>query len=105
MSLSVRELEEKILRSCISELLNHGFELTVSNGMDRPIRLSTDADAVFNVMRSVEEERILVFHNNKNIGWIYFVCGNDGWDVICDYTINMERYLTKTFALIEELGG
>jgi len=26
-------------------------------------------------------------------GWVRFVFGNDGWDVICDYTVNLESVL------------
>ena len=25
--------------------------------------------------------------------WVWFVYGNDGWDVVCDYTINLESII------------
>lgn len=38
-----------------------------------------------------------------SIGHLYFVFGNDGWDVLADYTTNLEDLLPKTMALIDKL--
>jgi hypothetical protein len=34
-------------------------------------------------------------------GWIHFVYGNDGYDVICDMTVSLEPYLPDTLAIAE----
>jgi hypothetical protein len=36
-------------------------------------------------------------------GWVFFVYGNDGYDVISDYTTNLESSLTATNKLAESL--
>ena len=36
-------------------------------------------------------------------GWVRFIYGNDGWDVINDYCVTFEPHLVKTNALIDEM--
>jgi len=36
---------------------------------------------------------------------VYFVLGNSGWDVISDYTTNLEALLAGANALAESLEG
>jgi hypothetical protein len=36
-------------------------------------------------------------------GWVRFIYGNDGWDVMNDYSTVLEPYLIKTNALIDEM--
>jgi len=36
-------------------------------------------------------------------GWVYFVYGNDGWDVVSDYTTNLEAVLKGSGELAERL--
>lgn len=35
-------------------------------------------------------------------GWVYLVYGNDGWDVICDYTTNLEPLMKGADAIAEQ---
>jgi hypothetical protein len=41
-------------------------------------------------MFKTDQEHIRVFRDNEQIGWVFFVYGNDGWDVVNDYTTNLE---------------
>lgn len=41
----------------------------------------------------------------NKIGWIWFIYGNDGHDVVSDYTTNLEKVLQGATALAEELAG
>jgi hypothetical protein len=36
------------------------------------------------------EGEILIENRINSIGWVYCVFGNDGWDVISDYTTNLD---------------
>lgn len=55
-------------------------------------------------MFATDEEYILVWFtkpiadpdestDNRPNAWVKLVYGNDGWDVICDYTINLETII------------
>lgn len=62
------------------------------------MRLSADANAILAAMFSTGEDRLFVHlptHTGETewCGWVYFVYGNDGWDVVNDYTTNLESIL------------
>jgi hypothetical protein len=58
-------------------------------------------------MFTVDEEKLLVRKtaNSRTFdGWVFFVYGNNGPDVINDYTTNLEPALVKTNALADRLA-
>lgn len=98
----INKLEEIIVRSCVHELLEHGFLLSVDHGGDDyEINRSSDGEAVFAKLMKQPEERLMAIENDNIFGWIHFVYGNSGYDVICDMTVSLESYTVKTQALCE----
>ena len=96
------EIEARIVASCVYELLEHGFLLSVDNGGDDyEINRSSDGEAVFAKLMKQPEERLMAIKNDNIFGWIHFVYGNSGYDVICDMTVSLESYTVKTQALCE----
>lgn len=58
-------------------------------------------DAIFDL----DECYLSVWKNDTRVGFVELVMGNDGYDVICDYSINLnslmgpiEEWIAKTFA-------
>jgi len=104
-----KEIEERIVRNAVHELLDHGFTLSVDNGGDDyEIDRSVDAEAVIAELGHTEEDRLLARTGDSIKGWVHFVYGNDGYDVICDMTVSLEPYLPDTLAIAEgyaELHG
>jgi hypothetical protein len=109
MSVKMRqEVEKKIFKQAIQSLLAAGFAVSIDNGGDDEyeIKDSTDLAAIIKASNLTDEERVYVRKLNEPIargshffGWVFFVYGNDGWDVISDYTINLEPFIgdgTKT---------
>ena len=97
-----KEIEERIVRNAVHELLDHGFTLSVDNGGDDyEIDRSVDAEAVIAELGHTEEDRLLARTGDSIKGWVHFVYGNDGYDVICDMTVSLEPYLPDTVALAE----
>lgn len=90
-------MEEAIVRLFIKTALAAGYTLTVNNGGDEDeIEVSTDEQAIIDVMREAGEDIAYLFKLDnvaKHVGWVQFVYGNDGYDVICDYTTNLEELL------------
>ena len=100
--MNAREMEAAIVRNAVHELLDHGFTLSVdTGGEDYEIDRSVDPDAVIAELMNTDEDRLLARAGESIKGWVHFVYGNDGHDVICDMTVSLEPYLPETNALAE----
>ena len=95
--------EQAMLKCLIAELLEHGFALSVNDGEEEVVKQSRDPEKIFQACRSTDQDLLIVFHLEprglRQIGWIKLVYGNDGWDLLSDYTINLEPFLVKTQTL------
>lgn len=90
----VQQVERRIMKRCVKELLAAGYQLSVFDGEEITVRRSTDRKAILAAMRTTDDDYLYVYQGaDKKIGWVRFVYGNDGPDVICDYTTNLEAAL------------
>lgn len=103
-------IEKRIAKQCIFDLLAAGYCITVHDGEADCLVHSRDAKAILAAMRSTDDDVLKVYaprpdnpDEMQSMGWVYFVYGNDGWDVINDYTTNLESVLARTNALIKTL--
>jgi hypothetical protein len=88
-------------RATIAAILAAGFSVTVNNGEeDDEISSSRDAESIYRAMFSTDEDYLHVVRhkpgagaNVMESGWIRFIYGNEGPDVINDYTTNLESIL------------
>lgn len=97
MSVKMRqEVERKIAVAAINALLAAGYSLGVNDGEETTIHHSTDPKAIEKAMFTTDEDWLLVYvkgGNEKDVRpdyWVRFVYGNDGWDVINDYSVHLE---------------
>ena len=96
-------MEKRILKSAVEELISHGFTITIRHdGELTGINNSTDVAAIIEEAHGVDECQIDVKLPTHK-GAVFFVYGNDGYDIICDYTTNLEPFLVETFALADKL--
>lgn len=106
----VQEWEEQVMRQCIADLLDAGYELTVANGGSNfEIPWTRDTQLVFNTMRQTDEDHLYARHVDTKTHptkwwWVRFIYGNDGYDVINDYSSSLEHVLKNTNALVEKLN-
>jgi hypothetical protein len=113
-----QKTERAIARRAIADLLAAGYKLSVDNteGDDAGVadfeNLSTDAAEIFGRMFQTDEDYLFVWDAKKkrakwqaggHTGWIRFIYGNDGFDVISDYTTNLESVLGATHEMIEQM--
>jgi len=98
------ELEALIMRSAISEFLEAGFNLSVFDGEDTTVKHSTNAEEIFNALRSTDEDYLRVFRDTTRMGSVIFVYGNEPGVVINDYSTALEPFLTKTTALADQIN-
>jgi len=103
MSCKLRhELERRIATQAIEDLIAAGYTIDVNDGEETTLKASSDRDAVLTAMFTTDEDWLYVNKDRNRIGWIRFVYGNDGFDVISDYTVNLEDVLTNTHALADQ---
>jgi hypothetical protein len=96
MSVTMRqEVERKIAAAFIETVLAKPYlSISVHDGEELVLRRSRDKSAILAAMFSVDEEKLYVCADGiGSIGWAFFVYGNDGWDVISDYTTNLQEFM------------
>lgn len=109
MSVKMRqEVERKIVGQFVRDALAAGYRLAVSlergYDIDEMLLGSTDYDAIMEAAFAGDECHIFVQPGDGpttedglvvSRGHVFCVMGNDGWDVISDYTTNLELLLTE----------
>ncbi|MHB8415617.1 MAG: hypothetical protein ACYDB1_09585 [Acidiferrobacteraceae bacterium] len=95
MSKLVRELEEKVVRLVVKDALAKGLHLAVFADGEELVAPTKDAKEVLNVLLDVDDATLAFYEGKTPDGWVRFVFGNDGWDVISDYTLNLYDDETK----------
>jgi hypothetical protein len=96
-----RFVEKRIAEQCARDLIAAGFTVVVDDGEEWSKPFAT-AKEIVEAMFSTDEDFLIPYKDGKKQGWVRFIYGNDGPDVINDYTVNLEPVLAKTFALADK---
>lgn len=99
-----RDMEERIAKLVIADLLACGYSIGVNDGEENVLTDSTDAAKIFESMFGTDDDRLFVHTPGEtgSHGWVYLVYGNDGPDVINDYTTNLEKSMPRALELTRE---
>lgn len=102
---TIRKCEKKLFKATVESLLDAGFLLSIDNGGETlEFEPTTDKKKIIRESYATDQELLVPFDINGNqVGWVQFVYGNCGWDVISDYTTNLETYLEPVNKLADEL--
>ena len=98
-------IEDQIIQATIKMLLAYGHLLSVNDGEETTVVKSVDKAVIFNAMKTTDEDYLKVYSNAPGhdfIGWVRFIYGNDGIDVINDYTTTVESVMVKINKMIDE---
>lgn len=89
---ATRIIEEKITQKVIELAIAAGFELRVNDGEETVTPRTQDKGVLFGAMFSTDEDYLLFYMPGvkKRVGWVMFVYGNDGTDVISDYSTSLD---------------
>ena len=114
MNVNLRQkIERNIVEQVVRSAIEAGYELSVDDGEEITLKRSRDRAAVMKAMFTADEDTLWVHRPEDNdptddghwrhgFGWVYFVYGNDGHDVICDHTTNLEDLLKRASALADK---
>ena len=100
-----QRVEQTIALVTAQALLDAGFSLGVNDGEAITIHHSRNLEAIKAALFTTDEDYLYVYHDKGNakdqpdFHWVRFVYGNDGWDVINDYSANLEPH----FELVQKL--
>ncbi|HYA71778.1 MAG TPA: hypothetical protein VEF36_01340 [Roseiarcus sp.] len=103
--METQDIETLIMRRIIADAIAAGYAISVHDGKETPIINSRDAEAIFAAMRTTAEDIVLFTLGGKPSGWVRLVYGNDGFDVVNDYTTNLDPVMAGADKLAEELEG
>ena len=95
--------ERRVVNRTIKELLKAGYTLSVDNGGDDlEVFKSTSFREVSQAMMQVDDERLIARKDGRN-HVVYFVYGNDAWEVINDYSVRLDDVLAPVWELTRKL--
>ena len=98
-------IERKIVLRLIDDLLAAGCELSVFDG-EELYPSTTDRAAVIDAVMNTDADTLMVRRARDGLkGWVELVYGNDGWDVISDYTVSLEPLLAGVNGHASSLEG
>jgi hypothetical protein len=94
-------VEREIATAFIKSTLGADHEISVDNG-DEESEKFCDQTSVLGAMFQTDEDRLYIWKQGKRFGWAYFVYGNGGWDVLSDYTTNLESLMGPVNEVIKK---
>jgi len=103
-----RLMEEQVLRALVTKCLAEGCSICVEDPMsDEPHVYSSDMDVIMSQLWQADEDTLYIRDAEGAMGWVMLTYGEDGWDVICDYSMGLERrgLMTEANKIANELAG
>jgi len=97
--------ERSIVRHLVDTLLKAGCSITVWNGGDEPeVKRGTDRRVLLDALIETDTDTVVAYDAaGKRLGSVMLVYGNDGWDVISDYSCDLEPMIQPTLNYAESL--
>ena len=97
-----RSIELKIVRETLRQLRGVGMELAADNGEDQTHYGVIDQELIENLF-ATDEAQLLTRAHGVTPSFVYFVFGNDGYDVISDYGVSLEGTMEKVMKYVDGL--
>jgi hypothetical protein len=101
-----QQMERRIVVSLIDELLGRGFIINVDDGDGMLFKAATfNRQTIIDAVMNTDEDYLHAYKDGvKNGGgWVRLIYGNDGYDVISDYCVQLEPFMVQTQALADKL--
>lgn len=103
-----RAIERQIAEKVAQGLIDGGYAVSVDDGEEIVLEASTDVQAIVGAMFATDEDRLYAMKPDGSgkmarQGWVYFVYGNSGFDVVNDWTANLEAEMAGATAEADRL--
>jgi hypothetical protein len=97
-------IEQKIIRRAVIDILGEGYKISVHDGGEYTVNRSIDLNLILNATQTTDSDALVVWDEDQNIGTVTLIYGNDGHDVIADYSVSLEEVLKGASLLADELA-
>lgn len=101
-------IERRIVSSLVHEFGEQGFTFLIDDGDNSEYIPANSESSALDALMNTDEDQLGIVDPKvskiRPIGWIKLTYGNDGWDVMSDWHTNLDQYMPKTLALVEELS-
>lgn len=113
MSVTARiAIEHALTKFLYEDLIRQGYRLMLTSGDDpmeecekTPTR---NVDDLLDLSMNVDDITVLLFASDKAdarcLGWVKLVYGNDGFDLVSDYSMAIEHALAETIKLSDRFA-
>lgn len=85
-------VERILVERTVDDLLAAGYSLATDQAGELEMPFTDDRQTILAQMMETDDEHLFALKDGKS-SWVYFVYGNDGWDVISDYLTNLEAII------------
>lgn len=99
-----RHVERQIIRRLVLDAFSAGYLISVDNG-EEEFTIMDRVKPVLDACFSVDEEHLHFYKDGRKVGWVFLVYGNSGYDVISDYSTNLEPIMAGADRLTEKYDG
>jgi hypothetical protein len=99
-------IELQVVDAIIKAAVVIGYRLGVEGEGGEEVDTS-DASTLKALLFNLDDAVVLVFNSpgaEEPFGWIRLVFGNDGWDLVSDYSTNLEEFLAPVQAVADFWG-
>ena len=97
-------IEQQIIRRAVTDILGKGYKISLYDGEEFTVKRSTDLNLILNATQTTDRDMLKVYEGDSLIGTIILIYGNDGHDVIADYSLSLEEVLKGASLLADELA-
>lgn len=82
-------IEGRIASALVAAILSQGLTISVNDGEEWSVKRSTDRATIFAELFATDQDTIVARNaEGAKLGWFMLIYGNDGYDVISDYSAN-----------------
>lgn len=100
------EIEADILARTVRALIADGYLVSLNDGDETTVTDSSNAEELIAAAFTTDEDRLYARKpDGGRQSWIWFVYGNSGYDVISDYTTDLEEVLRPILSYADTLEG
>ena len=97
-------IEQQIIRRAVIDILGEGYNISLYDGGEFTVKRSIDLDLILNATQTTDGDILKVYDGDELIGTVTLIYGNDGHDVIADYSLSLEEVLKGASLLADELA-
>ncbi|WP_234053660.1 MULTISPECIES: hypothetical protein [unclassified Xanthobacter] len=81
--------ERRMCTALVTAALQRGYAVSVNDGEDWVVKRSKDRSAILAALFTTDEDTIMLRSDDgRKVGWFRLIYGNDGYDVVSDYSDN-----------------